>query len=32
MKEFDWNIDYDYYIQEIEKLVEPFNQQITWEE
>ena len=31
MKEFDWNIDYDYYIQEIEKLIEPFNQQITWE-
>lgn len=32
MSKFHWDIDYEYYYEEIEKLIEPFNQQITWEE
>jgi len=30
MSKFNWNINYEYYYQEIEKLIEPFNQQIEW--
>ena len=30
MKDFDWDIDYDYYIKEVEKLLEPFDNEITW--
>jgi DNA polymerase elongation subunit (family B) len=26
MVDFDWEIDYDYYIQAVEKLLEPFRQ------
>ena len=32
MSKFNWNINYEYYYQEIEKLIEPFNQQIEWSE
>ena len=30
MKDFDWDIDYDYYIKEVGKLLEPFDNEITW--
>ena len=30
MKYFNWDINYDYYIKEVEKLLEPFNNEITW--
>lgn len=30
MKDFNWDIDYDYYIQEVEKLLEPFDNEIEW--
>ena len=31
MKDFDWDIDYDYYIKEVGKLLEPFDNEITWD-
>lgn len=30
MNDFKWDVDYDYYISEVEKLLEPFSESITW--
>lgn len=31
MKEFKWGVNYDYYLNECRKLLEPFENEITWE-
>lgn len=31
MKEFNWGVNYDYYLNETRKLLEPFENEISWE-
>lgn len=32
MKNFHWDINYEYYFSEVEKLLEPFNEGVSWDE